>query len=156
MSEYITRITMIHDYNMTDALINKLGEPDKITKNPHYSSAAPMKLYLRERVEKWVEENPELIQKVIERRKKRPLKPIEETVTTPPIKAPPPPPRKHYRQNIRQVGDKWSWGVYQQAERKMVKSGWADSKEEAEELCRQAIKTEQLNVRKRIEEDYRY
>jgi hypothetical protein len=36
----------------TDTLISKfLGDPDVLTKNPHYKSAAPMRLYYRSRVE---------------------------------------------------------------------------------------------------------
>ena len=134
MSDYITKFTMKHDYNMTDALIKKLGEPDKITRNPIYSSAAPMQLYLRERVEKWVAENPELIQKVVERRKKRPLK------------QPPPPPEPlpieyipAYRKSIRQVGDKWSWSVYHSEKNRVLKTGWANSKEAAQAFCNRVI-----------------
>ena len=134
MSDYITKFTMKHDYNMTDALIKKLGEPDKITRNPIYSSAAPMQLYLRERVEKWVAENPELIQKVIERRNKRPLKP------------PPPPPEPvpvvfvpTYRTSIRKVGNKWSWGVYHSPSNRVLKTGWAKSKKAAQTACTMVI-----------------
>jgi hypothetical protein len=142
MSDYITKFTMKHDYNMTDALIKKLGEPDKVTRNPHYSSAAPMQLYLRERVEKWVAENPELIQKVIERRKKKPLKP-------PPSEPEPvpPPPIRHvpaYRQSIRQAGDKWSWGVYESRSRRVLKTGWANSQVEAQSACAKVINQAQI------------
>ncbi|MDQ7026754.1 MAG: hypothetical protein Q9P01_10995 [Anaerolineae bacterium] len=149
MSDYITKFTMKHDYNMTDSLIKKLGEPDKITRNPHYSSAAPMRLYLRERVEKWVEENPELIQKVIERRKKKPLKP------PPPVpeRAPPPKirPVAAYRKSIRQAGDKWSWGVYQSKTRRVLKVGWAESQEAAESACEDVI----LEARRKVRDRYR-
>lgn len=43
----------------TDSLISRfLSEPDRYKKNPHYACAAPMKLYLLERVEK-VESDPQ-------------------------------------------------------------------------------------------------
>jgi hypothetical protein len=43
----------------TRGLIDKLlGEPDKLARNPHYASAAPMRLYLLERVAE-VEQTPE-------------------------------------------------------------------------------------------------
>jgi hypothetical protein len=43
----------------TRRLIDKLlGEPDKLARNPHYISAAPMRLYLLERVAE-IEQTPE-------------------------------------------------------------------------------------------------
>jgi hypothetical protein len=43
----------------TRRLIDRLlGEPDKLARNPHYASAAPMRLYLLERVAE-VEQTPE-------------------------------------------------------------------------------------------------
>jgi hypothetical protein len=154
MSDYITKFTMKHEYNMTDALIKKLGEPDKVVRNPHYSKAAPMQLYLRERVAKWVEEHPELIQKVIERRTKKPLKPPD------PIPEPPPPREvvhvPAYRKSIRQMGDKWSWGVYQTSKNTVIKTGWADSEAEAQAKCSEAISAYQLTeVREYRNQNYR-
>jgi len=134
-SEYITKSTVKNDYGLTDSLIKKLGEPDKLVRNPHYGSAAPMRLYLRERVEKFVEENKEAIEKVLARRKK-----IADA--KPP---PPPPPRlaPEYRKNVRQVGEKWSWSVYQASTRRVLKSGWADSEEEAKAACQAIVKEAQ-------------
>jgi hypothetical protein len=154
MSDYITKFTMKHEYNMTDALIKKLGEPDKVVRNPHYSKAAPMQLYLRERVAKWVEENPDLIQKVIERRTKKPLKPPD------PIPEPPPPREvvhvPAYRKSIRRMGDKWSWGVYQTSKNMVIKTGWADSEVDAQAKCSEAISAYQLTeVREYRNQNYR-
>jgi hypothetical protein len=109
MSDYITKSTVISDYGLTESLVKKLGEPDKLVRNPHYGSAAPMQLYLRERVEKFVEENAEAIEKVLARRKKR-------AESKPPAPEPPPPPSRkapEYRKNVRQIGERWSWSVYQ-------------------------------------------
>lgn len=136
MSDYITKSTLKSDYNLTDALIKKLGEPDKTAPNPHYRKAAPMQLYLRTRVEQWVKENAELVAKVVERRKVRPLKPRPE---------PPPPivystPGPEYRKTTRQVGDKWSWSVYQSSSVRVLKTGWADSQAEAEAACQAVIR----------------
>lgn len=139
MSDYITKSTLKKDYSLTDSLIKKLGEPDKIAPNPHYRSAAPMKLYLRERVEKWVEENAERVEKVIDRRKAR-----EKSNPKPPEKIKPPPPRiaLEYRRNVRQVGDEWSWSVYQTST-KALKVGWAESKTEAEAACDDIVREAQ-------------
>jgi hypothetical protein len=151
MSDYITKFTIKHEYNLTDALIRKLGEPDKVVTNPHYSSAAPMQLYLRERVAKWVEEHPDLIQKVIERRTKKPLKP--------PAPIPEPPPVVHvpaYRKSIRRMGNKWSWGVYQTSKNTVIKTGWADSEADAQAKCQQAITAyQQEQARTYRNNDYR-
>lgn len=47
----------------TDSLIKTfLGEPDKLARNPHYSSSAPMRLYLLERVEA-VERTPAFLER---------------------------------------------------------------------------------------------
>jgi hypothetical protein len=139
MSDYITKFTMKHDYNMTDALIKKLGEPDKVVTNPHYHSSPPMQLYLRERVAKWVEEHPDLIQKVIERRTKKPLKPPPSLPEPPAIVFVP-----AYRTSIRFVGDKWSWSVYQSAKSRVLKTGWADTKAQAEKFCDDVIEAARL------------
>jgi hypothetical protein len=139
MSDYITKFTMKHEFNMTDALIKQLGEPDKVVKNPHYSTAAPMQLYLRERVAKWVEEHPDLIQKVVERRQKKPLKPPAPLPEPPEIVFVP-----SYRTSIRLVGDKWSWSVYQSAKSRVLKTGWADTKAQAEKFCDNVIEQARL------------
>lgn len=135
-SEYITKSTAISSYGLTESLLKKMGEPDKTAPNPHYRSAAPMKLYLRDRVEKFVEENQEAIEKILARRKK-----LEEA--KPP---PPPPPRAapEYRKNVRQIGDKWSWSVYQGSVRRVLKSGWADSEGEAKAACDDIVKAVEL------------
>lgn len=51
--EYITKSKLI-DNGWTDGLINKvLGEPDKLAKNPHYSSQAKVRLFDIRRVEEF-------------------------------------------------------------------------------------------------------
>jgi hypothetical protein len=95
-----------------------------------------MQLYLRERVAKWVEEHPDLIQKVIERRTKKPLKLPPDPAEL--IKAAM---EAEYRKSIRQMGDKWSYSVYKVSANTVIKTGWALSEEEAQANCKQAIST---------------
>jgi XPA protein C-terminus len=139
MSEYITKSTVKTEYGLTDSMLKELGEPDKIAPNPHYRSSAPMQLYLRERVEKWIAENAERVEKVLKRRKPK----AEKTETLLDV-------AKAYamgqgtmlfRQSQRQVGDKWSWSVYDNVEHQVMKTGWASSEEEAKEICRNLIRT---------------
>ena len=43
----------LRERGWTESLIKRfLKDPDKLVKNPHYSSAAPMRLYLKRRIEK--------------------------------------------------------------------------------------------------------
>lgn len=52
LSDYITPTGLKKERGWTDKLIKKfLGAPDETRTNPHYSCAAPMKLYLKSRVE---------------------------------------------------------------------------------------------------------
>ena len=138
MSEYITKSTVKSDYGLTDSMLKELGEPDKIAPNPHYRSSPPMQLYLRERVENWVAENTERIEKVLKRRKPK----AEKTETLLDV-------AKAYtmeqglvmfRQSQRQIGDKWSWSVYDNVEHQVLKTGWASSEEEAKEICRNLVR----------------
>lgn len=68
-TEYITKTTIKEDYNLTDGLIKRIGEPDQLKPNPHYRKAAPMKLYCRERVEAWISNNPDAIAKTRKRQR---------------------------------------------------------------------------------------
>lgn len=52
MEEFVIKSKLV-ERGWTDALVTKfLPEPDQTKSNPRYRSAAPMKLYLKERVEK--------------------------------------------------------------------------------------------------------
>jgi hypothetical protein len=52
MEEFVIKSKLV-EQGWTDALVTKfLPEPDQIKSNPHYRLAAPMKLYLKERVER--------------------------------------------------------------------------------------------------------
>jgi len=44
------------EFGLTDAMIEKLGEPDDIVDNPKFKSAEPMKLYLKTRVEAFIKD----------------------------------------------------------------------------------------------------
>ena len=51
-------VSTLKERGWTDRLIQALlGEPDQLAPNPHYSSAAPMRLYLRQRIEE-AEQHP--------------------------------------------------------------------------------------------------
>lgn len=57
-------------YFLTDKMLKEIGEPDLLRPNPHYRSAAPMKLYLIERLENWIALNTERVEKSMLRRQK--------------------------------------------------------------------------------------
>lgn len=155
MSDYITKSTVKEDYGLTDGMIKQLGEPDKTAPNPHYRSSAPMQLYLRSRVEQWVADHAEAVAKVLARRKARPPKPEREDVDYLAIyysqerREEP-----EYRKTVRQVGEKWSWGVYQVAPTQIVNVGWANSKAEADAICQKIIQAEEKLWRLDREERY--
>lgn len=56
-AKYAYKTTLKNVYGLTESWIKRLGEPDKLVPNPHYSSAPQGKLYLRARVELFIEEN---------------------------------------------------------------------------------------------------
>lgn len=58
------------EYYLTDKDFKKIGEPDNTAPNPHYSSSAPMKLYLVDRIEAYVMQNIERVEKNKIRREK--------------------------------------------------------------------------------------
>ena len=50
--KYVTKSRLVGERGWSDkSMADLLGEPDRIVPNPHYRSAAPMRLYLLERVE---------------------------------------------------------------------------------------------------------
>lgn len=61
MSAFINKQTIKTEYGLTDSLIKKIGAPDKTAVNPHFRTGPPMRMYERARVEKWIEENQEII-----------------------------------------------------------------------------------------------
>lgn len=61
MTDLLSKKTIKEEYKLTDSIIKKIGQPDKVTDNPHYKSASPMSLYSRQRIEKWIDENKEII-----------------------------------------------------------------------------------------------
>ncbi|MHA2231013.1 MAG: hypothetical protein ACXAB4_00755 [Candidatus Hodarchaeales archaeon] len=67
---YMTITRAKAHFGLTDSMFRDIGEPDLIRPNPHYRSAAPMRLYLIERLENWVTKNLERVEKAIIRRKK--------------------------------------------------------------------------------------
>lgn len=50
------------EYGLTDAMVRELGAADATVPNPHYRKAAPMQLYRRDRVEKWIAEHGDLLE----------------------------------------------------------------------------------------------
>jgi hypothetical protein len=59
--EYITQSRLKDEFGLTARQIRCLGEPDATRRNPYYRSSAPMKLYLRQRVEQWIAEHQDEI-----------------------------------------------------------------------------------------------
>ena len=72
---YITVSRLKSEYGWTDSLIAKhLGEHDREAPNPHYRSAAPMRLYLVDRVQETTSGKPELredLQKTLDKRQRK-------------------------------------------------------------------------------------
>ena len=63
----VTKVNLFYNgqYGWTDGLIARhLGKHDREAPNPHYRSAAPMRLYLLERVHAVMEDKPELRQAI--------------------------------------------------------------------------------------------
>lgn len=69
-SLYITYSRAKNEYGLTDKMFKLLGPPDKKAPNPHYKKAAPMRLYLIERLEGWIRKNLEWVEKARARREK--------------------------------------------------------------------------------------
>jgi len=69
--KYMYRTTLRELYGLTDTMLRELGEPDLEVPNPHYRSGPPASLYLIARVELWIEQNADRVQKARERRQKR-------------------------------------------------------------------------------------
>jgi hypothetical protein len=59
--EYLSKARLRAEFGLTDALVARLGPPDRTAPNPHYRKAAPMQLYARERVAAWVSAHAEEI-----------------------------------------------------------------------------------------------
>lgn len=65
---YLTKTTLKHTYLLSDGWIKKLGEADLIRENPHHFKFAPMHLYSRQRVEKFLADNAENYAKWLDER----------------------------------------------------------------------------------------
>ncbi len=68
--KYCYKTTLKNVYGLTESWIKRLGEPDKVVPNPHRRSTNSY-LYLRERVEMFIEENRESYERLQETRAKR-------------------------------------------------------------------------------------
>ena len=72
--EKITQTRLISERGWTKGLINELlGEPDVFVDNPHYKSAAPMRLYFLDRV-KHIEQTSDVFKSRRKDRRKSPIK----------------------------------------------------------------------------------
>ena len=69
-SDYCYKTTLKDMYGLTDSWIKRLGEPDKIVPNPHRRSTKSY-LYLRMRVEAFIDENREDYERLQEGSAKR-------------------------------------------------------------------------------------
>ena len=68
-SSYITATRAKKEYFLTDSMIKMIGEEDKTVRNSHRRSSY-IRLYLIERIEEWVVENADLVEKSKIRREK--------------------------------------------------------------------------------------
>lgn len=68
--DYLTKTTLKKRYLLSEGWIKKVGEPDIITENPHSPYAAPMQLYSRQRVEKYLAAHAEEYAKWLDKRDK--------------------------------------------------------------------------------------
>lgn len=59
----IYKSTVMRDYGLTPSMVDELGPPDDYCDNPYYAGGATASLYKVERVEKWVAENEERLEK---------------------------------------------------------------------------------------------
>jgi hypothetical protein len=69
--KYVYKTTLSKVYRMTPSMIEELGEPDKYCVNLNYRSGPAASLYLIERVEAWIEDNKERVDKARASRAKR-------------------------------------------------------------------------------------
>jgi hypothetical protein len=69
-TDYIYKTTIKETYGLTDSWIKRMGEPDKTVPNPYYSSRKSY-LYLRVRVEAFIDEHQDEYKKLLEGRAKR-------------------------------------------------------------------------------------
>jgi len=65
---YIYKSTLKTLYGLSDGWIARLGAPDKTRPNPHYKCAPEASLYLRERVETFLDDNREEYERFILKR----------------------------------------------------------------------------------------
>ncbi|MCZ7645911.1 MAG: hypothetical protein M5U26_11605 [Planctomycetota bacterium] len=68
---HVYKITLKKEFGLTDTLIAKLGEPDKLVRNPHYKSGPPSQLYERRRVEEFIKANRAEVEKAKQARARR-------------------------------------------------------------------------------------
>jgi len=70
-SAYITKTRLMKTYCLSESWLLALGDPDLTQSNPHYESAAPMQLYLRDRVEAFLANHADEYAAWLEDRNKR-------------------------------------------------------------------------------------
>jgi hypothetical protein len=68
---YVYKATLGRVYGLTPRMIEELEPPDELCDNPHYPSGPPANLYLIERVEAWIDEHKEEVEKAKSSRGKR-------------------------------------------------------------------------------------
>lgn len=70
-SAYITKTRLLKTYHLSESWLLALGSPDVTQPNPHYENAAPMQLYLRDRVEAFLADRADEYAVWLEERDKR-------------------------------------------------------------------------------------
>ncbi len=69
--QYVYKSTLSKVYGLTPSMIEELGPPDTVIENPYYPSVREANLYLIARVEDWISENKERVEKARVSRAKR-------------------------------------------------------------------------------------
>lgn len=68
---YVYKSTLAAEYGLTPKMIDELGGPDDWCENPHYKSGPPANLYLISRVEAWISDNQEHVDRARAARARR-------------------------------------------------------------------------------------
>lgn len=68
---YVYKTTLSKVYGLTPRMIEELEPPDDYCVNPHYKSGPPANLFLIERVEAWIDEHEDEVEKARASRAKR-------------------------------------------------------------------------------------
>jgi hypothetical protein len=58
---FVSKTGLKREYGLTNAMIDRLGEPDNVALHHYQRRRQPVKLYRRDRVEEWISRNPDVM-----------------------------------------------------------------------------------------------